>query len=107
MFLEQDAHAVELLEAQNVSRLDVMEYVAHGVSKVGPDDFSKEIEPAGGLEDGEGRPRKDPLDAFCLELVARAAEGKLDALVGRDAELERLVHVLCRRRQNNPVPVGR
>ncbi len=113
LFLERDAHAVKLLESQGLSRLDVMEYVAHGISKTGPDE-PRAVLPAGDPDqpggsgrgpEGEGKPR-DPLAAYCVELVARAAEGKLDAVVGRDEEIRRAIHVLCRRRKNNPLLVG-
>jgi ATP-dependent Clp protease ATP-binding subunit ClpA len=110
MFLEKDSHGVALLEAMGVSRLDVMEYVSHGVSKIGSDDASRSRAAvgasAGAATDEEGRPRKDPLELYCVELVARAAAGRLDVLVGREDEVQRMVHVLCRRRKNNPVLVG-
>ena len=109
IFREPDSYAVYLFEHQGVSRLDVISYISHGVSKI-----AEEPEGAGESEDvdGEGdgelhrRPRKDPLALFTTELVARAAEGKIDPLIGRDAELTRTARVLCRRRKNNPVFVG-
>ena len=108
LFLERHSHAVNLLEAHGVSRLDVMEYVTHGVSKIGPDDFDQRAAvPAGELGDGaESERGRDPLELYCTELVARAAQGKLDQVIGREAELSRAMQVLCRRRKNNPVFVG-
>ncbi len=108
LFAERNSHAVSLLEAQGVGRLDLMEYVAHGVSRIGPDDADRPRGlPAGGEDDEEGAGvANDPLGAYCVELVDRAARGKLDVLVGREAELKRAMQVLCRRRKNNPVFVG-
>jgi ATP-dependent Clp protease ATP-binding subunit ClpA len=107
MFQERKSHAVALLEAQDVTRLDIMEYVSHGISKVGPDQGKNTPgtdQPAETAE--EGRPTRDPLGLYCTELVAKAAAGKLDAVIGREAEIARTIHVLSRRRKNNPVFVG-
>jgi ATP-dependent Clp protease ATP-binding subunit ClpA len=105
MFRERDSHAVYLLEQQGISRFDVVNYISHGISKVGGDTVPST--PKGVLQDGdEEQAVADPLGNFTTELVARAAEGKIDPLVGRDAELERTVQVLCRRRKNNPLFVG-
>ena len=112
LFHESQSFAVQLLEAQGVSRLDVMEYVAHGISKVGPDEIGRPKGlPAGAprgedADDEDSGVAADPLEAYCTELVQRASEGRLDVLVGRDAELRRAMQVLCRRRKNNPVFVG-
>ncbi len=109
LFQEPDAHAVELLRAQGVSRLDVLKYISHGISKLpGPGtDRGEEEEarsaPPGLEEEGE---IPDPLEAFATNLTELAAEGKLDPLIGRATELERTIHVLARRRKNNPIFVG-
>jgi ATP-dependent Clp protease ATP-binding subunit ClpA len=108
IFREPDCHAAYLLEQQGITRLDVISYIAHGVSKIA------EEEPQGVGEDEESvrgeeeaaRPRRDPLALFTSNLVERAAAGKIDPLIGRDAELARAARVLCRRRKNNPVFVG-
>ncbi len=97
---EGDSHARFLLEQQGVTRLDVLNYVSHGIEK---EDAAKET--AGGREDDE-KPSRDPLSAYTTDLVALAAAGKLDPVIGRDAELERAVQVLCRRLKNNPLFVG-
>jgi ATP-dependent Clp protease ATP-binding subunit ClpA len=108
LFAERNSHAVGLLEEQGVGRLALLEYVAHGISSVGPDETSRPVGlPAGGEDDEDGPGvAANPLEAYCVELVDRAANGKLDVLVGRDVELKRAMQVLCRRRKNNPVFVG-
>jgi ATP-dependent Clp protease ATP-binding subunit ClpA len=102
---EPDSHAVALLREQEVSRLDILRYVSHGVSKPvhrgGGEPVGRD---AGGGEEGEMP--ADPLAAFTSNLTELAAEGKLDPLVGRQNEIERAVHILARRRKNNPVFVG-
>ena len=102
------AHAARLLEAQGVSRLDILEYISHGISKV-PTSTS---DPSTGQEatagtDAEGpSSARDPLAAYCMNLTDRAKRGLLDPLIGRADELQRTIEVLCRRRKNNPVFVG-
>jgi ATP-dependent Clp protease ATP-binding subunit ClpA len=106
IFQEPDSHAVTLLRAQGVTRLDVLQYISHGVSKLGPGGDAQE--PAG-AEPGFGEPGEvpaDPLAAFATNLTERAAEGKLDPLIGRGSELDRITQILARRRKNNPVLVG-
>ena len=108
LFLEKDSHAVALLAAQAVTRLDVMEYVAHGVSKIGPDEPEPQaLVPVGeeAQEEG-GESKRDPLQIFCTELVARARKAELDVVIGREDEIERALQVLSRRKKNNPVFVG-
>jgi ATP-dependent Clp protease ATP-binding subunit ClpA len=103
IFQEPDSHAVSLLRAQGVSRLDVLRFLSHGISKEpGAEEEGAPI----GAEEDEGEAASDPLEAFTTNLTARAAEGKLDPLVGRELEIERAVHVLARRRKNNPLFVG-
>jgi ATP-dependent Clp protease ATP-binding subunit ClpA len=107
IFQEPDSYAVTLLRSQGVSRLDVLHYVAHGISKLTGRESEQPGVPAGaesGLGDGELP--ADPLAAFSNNLTERAAEGKLDPLIGRASELERIVHILARRRKNNPIFVG-
>ncbi|HVM95513.1 MAG TPA: ATP-dependent Clp protease ATP-binding subunit ClpA, partial [Candidatus Acidoferrales bacterium] len=108
IFREPDCHAAYFLDQQGVTRLDVLNYISHGISKIG-DDSSVPAGEGGETEadeEGEGRPRRDPLALYTTELVAKAAEGKIDPLIGREAELARTARVLCRRRKNNPVFVG-
>jgi len=108
IFQEPDSHAVSLLRTQGVSRLDVLKFVSHGIAKVPGLDGSEEISPSGpGVEfDEDGEEIADPLELFATNLTERASEGKLDPLVGREREIERIVHVLARRRKNNPILVG-
>ncbi len=109
LFREDNSHAVYLLEKQGVSRLDVLNYISHGVSKIPLDEESVPGSGQGeGISDEEGEPRraKDPLEAFTTNLVQKAKDGKVDPLIGREVELERTIHVLCRRRKNNPIYVG-
>ena len=106
IFRETDSHAVFLLERQGITRLDVVSFISHGVSKVGEgtDGDAEESD-----EDGNGGPRRaanKPLENFAVNLNQRAAEGDIDPLIGREDEVERTIHVLCRRRKNNPLYVG-
>ena len=107
--LQQDkSHAARLLSAHGITRLDVLDYISHGITKTprsseDPGAFSGA--PAG--EGDEPSPTSaDPLQAYCLNLSDRARRGLLDPLIGRAAELQRTIEVLCRRRKNNPVFVG-
>ena len=102
------SHAAKLLDAQHITRLDILEYISHGVSKLpsaGDPVRGNGPAPAGVGEEG-GSSQRDPLAAYCFNLTERAREGKLDPLVGRAPELKRTIEVLCRRRKNNPVFVG-
>src|SRR5437588_2829907 len=113
LYRERDSHALYLLEKQGVTRLDLLRYISHGALKVRDESG---LRPAGDGDELHANPQEgddedggladDPLSAYCVDLVARAAEGKIDPLVGRQAELERTIQVLCRRRKNNPVYVG-
>jgi ATP-dependent Clp protease ATP-binding subunit ClpA len=100
-------HAAQLLAEQGVTRLDVLEYIAHGISKVPAVGTPGHGEhgTAGGGEEGSATAR-DPLSAYCSNLTERARQGLLDPLIGRADELQRTIEVLCRRRKNNPVFVG-
>ena len=105
---EPKAHAARLLEAQHITRLDILDFISHGTSKLAspPAEPSKSGEAeAGGGEEGSGTSR-DPLAAYCMNLTERARRGLLDPLIGRASELQRTIEVLCRRRKNNPVFVG-
>ena len=101
------AYAARLLEAQGITRLDILDFISHGVSKVSnpSDETTHEEAPAGIGEEG-GASSRDPLAAYCLNLTERARRGLLDPLIGRAEELQRTIEVLSRRRKNNPVFVG-
>src|SRR5580765_5134521 len=102
-------HAARLLMDQGVTRLDVLEYISHGIAKApfarSADEGAHTGAPAGAGEEGPAT-SQDPLSAYCVNLTERARRGLLDPLVGRTAELQRTIEVLCRRRKNNPVFVG-
>ena len=105
IFDENHSHAKYLLEKQGITRLDILNYISHGISKV--DEFGEPL-PLGEDEDDEAASRamRDPLKAFASNLIERAAEGGIDPLIGRISELERTIQVLCRRRKNNPLYIG-
>src|SRR5262249_42352874 len=105
LFLEDDSNARFLLEKQGISRLDVLNYISHGISKIA---LTPRSEPnfTPGEEEEEAPPITDPLPAFTSNLIERAKKGGIDPLIGRTKELERTIQVLCRRRKNNPIYVG-
>ena len=108
LFQEPDSHAVALLRAQDVSRLDVLRYLSHGTVKFGrggDEEESPVSGPGDPFAEDEESPA-DPLAAFAINLTEFAAAGELDPLVGREAELDRAIHILARRRKNNPIFVG-
>ena len=106
---QQKAYAAQLLETQGITRLDVLNYISHGVSKVplitGESESPSGTADAGGGEEGPGTAH-DPLSAYTVNLTERAKNNQLDPLIGRVAELRRTMEILCRRRKNNPVFVG-
>src|SRR5881227_613579 len=102
LYQSPNSHAVYLLKKQGVTRLDILNYLAHGISKA---DGAGRVLPEGEDEEGTRRAR-NPLAAFTTNLVERAAAGKIDPLIGREAEVARTIQVLCRRRKNNPIYVG-
>lgn len=101
IFGEKDSHAVFFLHQQGVTRLDVVNFISHGVSKVA--DTAK---PQGAEPEAEAEAATGALESFALNLNAEVAAGKIDPLIGRGPELERVVQTLCRRRKNNPLLVG-
>jgi ATP-dependent Clp protease ATP-binding subunit ClpA len=98
------SHAAQLLAEQGVTRLDILEYISHGITKV-PRPQEPENAEAGTGDEGRAT-STDPLSAYCINLTSRARQGLLDPLIGRAEELQRTIEVLCRRRKNNPVFVG-
>jgi len=105
MFREPDSYAVYLLEEQGITRFDVVNYVSHGISKISTGEEWPQKEEEQGEEEKPAS-RVNPLEAFTVNLIDRAAQGKIDPLIGREDEIERTIHVLCRRRKNNPIYVG-
>jgi ATP-dependent Clp protease ATP-binding subunit ClpA len=104
IFGEKDSHAVYFLHKQGLARLDLVNFVSHGISKV-PQPKQK-AEPEGGEPEGETQGAAGPLEQFTINLNALALQGKIDPLIGREKELERVIQTLCRRRKNNPLLVG-
>lgn len=109
IFSEQESQSVYLIRQENVSRLDVINYIAHGTTK--PKSISKENDQFGGhyMDEGEGMQEDNgasPLEQYTTNLNARAKAGMIDPLIGRTEEIERTIQVLCRRRKNNPLLVG-
>ena len=104
LFSEQDSHAVYLLNKQDISRLDVVNYLAHGISKIDQDNesLSDRTSEQGNTDTDAG----SPLDKYATNLNEEALQGRIDPLIGRELELERTIQTLCRRRKNNPLLVG-
>ncbi len=100
---EKDSHAVYFLHQQGVSRLDVVNFISHGISKAAPAGAAKEEPEA---EGAEGEQAGGALESFTLNLNQMAIDGKIDPLIGRENEVERVIQILCRRRKNNPLLVG-
>jgi len=103
IFSEQESQAVYFLKKQNISRLEVVNYISHGISKIQDEESSEQQSD----EDEAGEsPQQNALEQFTTNLNEMARLGKIDPLIGRKAEIERTVQVLCRRRKNNPLFVG-
>ena len=107
IFGEKDSHAVYYLHQQGITRLDVVNYISHGITKQSPDKEKAGSSPAENQEaEQENEGKQSPLEQYTQNLNKSAAEGKIDPLIGRDQELERVIQTLCRRRKNNPLLVG-
>ncbi len=107
IFSEQESHAAYLLKKHDVSRLDIVNYISHGISKASnssDDDSSSDV--FGSDTPAEDVPAEERLESFATNLNVVAKQGHIDPLIGRDKELERTIQVLCRRRKNNPLLVG-
>ena len=107
IFSEQESQAVYFLRRENVTRLDVINYISHGVTKHSDHPGMDENYHASLDEDmNPGEMNESPLESYCLNLNKRARLGKIDPLIGRDEEIQRTIQILCRRRKNNPLLVG-
>jgi len=110
IFGEKDSHAVYYLHQQGVTRLDVVNFIAHGIKKTDPPEPAKPSDGSGNGENAEkeegGDGKGSPLDQFTQNLNQMAKDGKIDPLIGREHEVERVIQILCRRRKNNPLLVG-
>ena len=108
LFSERESHAVYFLQTQEMTRLDAVNYISHGVAKAPGRSQNRTIHGA----DEEASPEKvvkkgaDALNAYCVNLNEKAQQGKIDPLIGRDAEIERTIQILCRRSKNNPLYIG-
>ena len=109
LFSERESHAVYFLQEQNMSRLDAVNYMSHGIAKRPGMSQSKPVRGADEDEDGHEKPAKqgtDALEAYCVNLNDKARKGRIDPLIGREPEVERTIQILCRRHKNNPLFVG-
>jgi len=101
---EQESQAIYLLHQQDVNRLDIVNYVSHGISKISDDDEEGPME--ADVSTDESTESVSPLEKYAANLNIKAMQNKIDPLIGRDDEVERAVQILCRRRKNNPLLVG-
>jgi len=107
IFSEQDSQAVYLLHRQNITRLDIVNYISHGISKIpGEEDEPDSLSFSSEEKEGGESPAKSPLENFAANLNELARQDKIDPLIGREHEIERTIQILCRRRKNNPLFVG-
>ncbi|MEN8722452.1 MAG: ATP-dependent Clp protease ATP-binding subunit ClpA [Alphaproteobacteria bacterium] len=114
LFAERDSHAAFFLSEQNMTRFDAVRFVSHGIAKAegmsesrpvrGADEDDPEFAGADTTQGGE--PKKSALETYCVNLNQKAADGKIDPVIGREAEIERAIQILCRRTKNNPLFVG-
>ena len=105
IFGEQDSQAVYCLNTQNITRLDVVNYISHGIAKISGEEEGESLLSTDGEGDAESASRS-PLEQYATNLNHRARMGLIDPLIGRDQEIERVIQVLCRRRKNNPLLIG-
>ncbi len=118
LFSERESHAVYFLQEQEMTRLDAVNYISHGIAKVGrseerrvrgaSDEDTSKRGSSSQSAPGGGKDKKnfEALDSFCVDLNKKARDGKIDPLIGREAEVERTIQILCRRTKNNPLYVG-
>ena len=108
LFTERESHAVYFLQEQNMTRLDAVSYISHGIAKRPGMSQQKPVRGADEEEEGEKTAKQgtEALEAYCVNLNEKAKPGRIDPLIGRDAEVERTIQILCRRQKNNPLFVG-
>ena len=111
MFSERESHAVHYLQEQDMSRFDAVNYISHGIAKVPGRSESRTVQGAENRReeaagDKSGKRANEALGTYCVDLNQKAAAGRIDPLIGREAEIERTIQVLCRRTKNNPLYVG-
>src|SRR3954468_9063612 len=108
LFTERESHAVYFLQEQNMNRLDAVSYISHGIAKRPGMSQPKQVRGTEEEEEGEKQSKQgtEALEAYCVNLNEKARSGKVDPLIGRTAEVDRTVQILCRRSKNNPLYVG-
>ncbi|MCY4237568.1 MAG: ATP-dependent Clp protease ATP-binding subunit ClpA [Rhodospirillaceae bacterium] len=108
MFAERESHAIYFLQEQDMTRFDAVNYISHGIAKVSNEDgvHTPEADDENANDDSVVKQGKEALAAYCEDLNAKAEDGRVDPLIGREAEVERTVQILCRRTKNNPLYVG-
>ena len=108
MFSERESHAIYFLQVQEMSRLDAVNYISHGIAKIPGQSEQRSVHGADESGDGEDVAHKgqEALDAYCVNLNQKAAAGQIDPLIGRAEEVDRTIQILCRRNKNNPLYVG-
>ena len=105
LFAERESHAANFLQEQDMTRFDAVNYISHGLAKRPGENQPRP--PRGVQEEAElGGKQQSALESYCVDLNVKARSGKIDPLIGREAEVERSIQVLCRRRKNNPLLVG-
>ncbi len=106
IFSERESHAVYFLQEQEMSRLDAVNYISHGIAKAQGRSETRRVQGADAESDKNAKSGSEALDAYCVDLNRKASQGKIDPLIGREAEVERTIQILCRRTKNNPLYVG-
>jgi len=115
IFSERESHAAYFLQKQEMTRLDAISYISHGVAKAAGKETARVVsgtdstfssESKEGTEEDEANPSTESLDAYCVNLNEKANKGKIDPLIGREEEVDRTIQILCRRSKNNPLYVG-
>src|SRR5579883_1556155 len=117
IFAERESHAAYFLQEQDMTRYDAVNYISHGIAKRpglsdtsktprGVEDESDAREARDAKENSESKKKEGALEAYCINLNKKAREGRIDPLIGREAEVQRTIQVLCRRQKNNPLLVG-
>ena len=108
LFSERESHAVYFLQAQEMTRLDAVNFIAHGIAKVAGESRKRPVQGADEEAGAEKVVRKghEALETYCVDLIRKAKDGRIDPLIGRELEIERTIQILCRRNKNNPLFVG-
>jgi ATP-dependent Clp protease ATP-binding subunit ClpA len=106
IFSEQESQAAYFLNKQDITRLDIVNFISHGISKTSADQSDHEPAAEDAVDTAAEAPAKNPLENFASNLNEMAMKGKIDPLIGRRSEVERTIQILCRRRKNNPLYVG-